>query len=185
LASQRGSAWRCSDSRPLLRFLGYLPTEATLDHSSLSNIRGRLPQAVHEEVFAFVLRLTGTHGLLDGKAVGVDSTLLEADAAMKTLQRRDTGDDYKTYLRKLAADAGLENPTDEELRRFDKKRKDKKMSNEEWVSPSDPESKIAKMKDGSTHLTYKAEHVVDLKAELLLAAEIYHSDQDGQKQHPR
>jgi transposase len=177
LDSQRGIAWRCSDSRSLQEFLGYLPTEATPDHSSLSHIRGRLPQVVHEEVFAFVLRLAEQRGLLDGKTVGVDSTLLEANAAMKTLQRRDTGDDYKTYLRKLAAEAGLENPTDEELRRFDKKRKDKKMSNEEWQSPTDPESKIAKMKDGTTHLAYKAEHVVDLKTELVLAAEIYPADQ--------
>jgi transposase len=177
LDSQRGIAWRCSDSRSLQEFLGYLPTEATPDHSSLSNIRGRLPEVVHEEVFAFVLRLADQRGLLDGKTVGVDSTLLEANAAMKTLQRRDTGDDYKTYLRKLAAEAGLENPTEEELRRFDKKRKDKKMSNEEWQSPTDPESRIAKMKDGTTHLAYKAEHVVDLKTELVLAAEIYPADQ--------
>jgi len=177
LDSQRGIAWRCSDSRSLQEFLGFLPTEAPPDHSSLSNIRGRLPEVVHEQVFAFVLALADKRGLLDGKTVGVDSTLLEANAAMKTLQRRDTGDDYKAYLRKLAAEAGLENATDEELRRFDKKRKDKKMSNEEWQSPIDPESKIAKMKDGTTHLAYKAEHVVDLKTELVLAAEIYPADQ--------
>ena len=177
LDSQRGIAWRCSDSRSLQAFLGYLATEATPDHSSLSYIRGRLPEVVHEEVFAFVLGLADQYRLLDGKTVGVDSTLLEANAAMKTLQRRDTGDDYKTYLRKLAAAAGLDNPTDEELRRFDQKRKDKKMSNEEWQSPTDPESKIAKMKDGTTHLAYKAEHVVDLKTGLVLAAEIYPADQ--------
>jgi transposase len=177
LDSQRGIAWRCSDSRSLQEFLGCLPTEATPDHSSLSNIRGRLPEVVHEEVFAFVLGLAEQRGVLDGKTVGVDSTLLEANAAMKTLQRRDSGDDYKAYLRKLGAEAGLENPTDEELRRFDKKRKGKKMSNEEWQSPIDPESKIAKMKDGTTHLAYKAEHVVDLKTELVLAAVIYPADQ--------
>jgi transposase len=177
LDSQRGIAWRCSDSRSLQEFLGYLPTEETPDHSSLTNIRNRLPAVVHENVFAFVLRVAEHKGLLDGKTVGVDSTLLEANAAMKTLQRRDSGDDYKSYLRKLAVEAGLEDPTDEELRRFDKKRKDKKMSNEEWQSPSDPESKIAKMKDGTTHLAYKAEHVVDLKTELVLAAEIYGADQ--------
>jgi len=177
LDSQRGIAWRCSDSRSLQEFLGMLPTEPTPDHSSLSNIRGRLPEVVHEEVFAFVLGLANQQGLLDGKTVGVDSTLLEANAAMKSLQRRDTGDDYKTYLRKLAAEAGLENPSEEELRRFDKNRKDKKMSNEEWVSSSDAESKIAKMKDGTTHMAYKAEHVVDLKSELVLAAEIYPADQ--------
>jgi len=177
LHSQRGIAWRCSDSRSLQAFLGYLPTETTPDHSSLTYIRGRLPEVVHEEVFAFVLGLADKRGLLDGKTVGVDSTFLEANAAMKSLERRDTGDDYKTYLAKLAAAAGLENPTDEELRRFDRKRKDKKMSNAEWVSGSDPESKIAKMKDGTTHLAYKAEHVVDLKSELVLAAEIYPADQ--------
>lgn len=177
LDSQRGIAWRCSDSRSLQDFLGFLLTEPTPDHSSLSNIRSRLPQAVHEEVFAFVIGLADKHGLLDGKTVGVDSTLLEANAAMKTLQRRDTGDDYKAYLRKLATEAGLENPTDEELRRFDKKRKDKKMSNEEWISSTDPQSKIAKMKDGTTHLAYKAEHVVDLKTELVLAAQIYEANQ--------
>jgi transposase len=177
LDSQRGIAWRCCDSRSLQEFLGYLPTEATPDHSSLSKVRGRLPEVVHEEVFAFVLGLADQRGLLDGKTVGVDSTTLEANAAMKTLRRRDTGDDYKAYLRKLAAAAGLENPTDEELRRFDRKRKDKKMSNEEWQSPIDPESKIAKMKDGTTHLAYKAEHVVDLKTELVLAAEIYPADE--------
>jgi transposase len=173
LNSQRGIAWRCSDSRSLQEFLGFLPTEATPDHSSLSHIHTRLPEVVHEEVFAFVLGLAEGRGLLVGKTVAVDSTLLEANAAMKTLERRDTGDDYKAYLRKLAAAAGLKDSTEEELRRFDKKRKDKKMSNEEWQSPTDPESEIAKMKDGTTHLAYKAEHVVDLKTELVLAAEIY------------
>jgi transposase len=177
LDSQRGIAWRCSDSRSLQAFLGMLPTESTPDHSSLSNIRSRLPEVVHEEVFAFVLGMADKRGLLDGKTVGVDSTMLEANAAMKSLQRRDTGEDYKSYLRKLAAAAGLEDASDEELRRFDQKRKDKKMSNEEWVSSSDAESRIAKMKDGTTHLAYKAEHVVDLKSELVLAAEIYAADQ--------
>jgi hypothetical protein len=173
LNSQRGIAWRCSDSRSLQEYLGLLPTEETPDHSSLSKIRGRLPEVVHEQVFAFVLGLADQHGLLDGKSVGVDATLLEANAAMKSLQRRDSGDDYRTYLRKLAAEAGLEDPTEDELRRFDKKRKDKKLSNEEWVSSSDAESKIAKMKDGTTHLAYKAEHVVDLKSDLVLAAKVY------------
>ena len=175
--SQRGIAWRCADSRSLQEFLGYLPTEPTPDHSSLTNIRRRLPVVVVENVFAFVLDLAEQKGLTIGKTVGVDATTLEANAAMKTLQRRDNGDDYKTYLRQLAAEDGLENPTDEELRRFDKKRQGKKLSNEQWVSPTDPDSKITKMKDGTTHLAYKAEHVVDLKTELVLAAEVYPADQ--------
>src|SRR5262249_22706669 len=177
LDSQRGIAWRCADSRSLQAFLGYLPTEATPDHSSLTVIRRRLPEVVHEEVFAFVLRLAADKGLLGGKTVAVDATLLQANAAMKAIQRKDTGDDWKAYLRKLAAEAGLEDPTDEELRRFDRQRKDKKVSNAEWASPTDPDSRIAKLKDGTTHLAYKAEHVVDLSSNLVLAAEVYHADQ--------
>jgi hypothetical protein len=177
LPSQRGIAWRCSDSRSLRDFLGYLPTEATPDHSSLTKVRQRLPDVVHDKVFAWVLGLADANGLLHGKTVGVDSTFLEANAAMKTIVRRDSGDDWKAYLRKLAAEAGLENPSDEDLRRLDRQRKGKKVSNEEWVSPADPDSRIAKMKDGTTHLAYKAEHVVDLKSGVVLAAEVYPADQ--------
>jgi transposase len=177
LDSQRGIAWRCADSRSLQHFLGYLPTETTPDHSSLSRVRTRLPEVVHENVFAFVLKLADDRGLLGGKTVGVDSTYLEANAAMKSLRRRDSDDDYKQYLRKLAAEAGLENPSPEELIRFDKKRQGKTMSNADWQAPADPDSKIAKMKDGTTHLAYKAEHVVDLQSDLVLAAEIYPADQ--------
>lgn len=177
LASQRGIAWRCGDSRSLRAFLGFLPTELTPDHSSLTKVRQRLPEVVHEEVFAWVLGLAAVHDLVTGKTVGVDATFLEANASLKTIQRRDTGDDWKAYLRKLAAAAGIEDPTDEELRRFDRQRKGKKVSNEEWVSPTDPDSRIAKLKDGTTHLAYKAEHVVDLKTDLVLAAEVYPADQ--------
>jgi hypothetical protein len=175
--SQRGIAWRCADSRSLQAFLGYLPAEATPDHSSLTKVRQRLPEAVHEEVFAFVLRLADAKGLLRGKTVAVDATTLEANAAMKAIRHKDTGDDWKAYLKKLAAEAGLDNPTDEELRRFDRQRKGKKVSNAEWASPADPDSRIAKMKDGTTHLAYKAEHVVDLGSNLVLAAEVYPADQ--------
>jgi hypothetical protein len=177
LPSQRGIAWRCSDSRSLREFLGYLPTEATPEHSSLSRLRQRLPDVVHEKVFAWVLQLADANSLLHGKTVGVDSTFLEANAAMKTIVRRDSGDDWKAYLRQLAAEDGLENPSDEDLRRLDRTRKGKKVSNEEWVSPTDPDSRIAKMKDGTTHLAYKAEHVVDLESCLVLAAPVYTADQ--------
>ena len=163
ISSQRGIAWRCSDSRSLAEFLGVPVHEETPDHSSLSRIHGRLPLEVHEAMFVFVLKLAAEKKLLAGKTVAVDSTMLEADAAMKSIVRRATGEDWKTYLRGLAAEAGLENPTDEELRRFDKNRKDKKVSNDEWESPNDPDSRIARMKDGTTHAAYKAEHVVDLE----------------------
>jgi transposase len=177
LDSQRAIAWRCRDSRPLQAFLGYLPTERTPDHSSLTKLRHRLPEVVHDQVFGWVLRLADGHGLLHGRTVGVDATFLEANAAMQTIRRRDTGDDWKAYLRKLAAAAGVEDASDEELRRFDRQRRGKKVSNEEWVSPTDPESRIAKLKDGTTHLAYKAEHVVDLESDLVLAAEVYPADQ--------
>jgi transposase len=176
LASQRGIAWRCCDSRSLAEFLGCGPTEETPDHSSLTRIHQRLPAEVHEAMFTFVLRLAAQKKLLDGRSVAVDSTMLEANAAMKSIERKDTGEDWKDYLRRLAGEAGLENPTDEDLRRFDKKRTDKKVSNDDWQSPTDPESRIARMKDGRTHLAYKSEHVVDLKTDLLLAAVIYEAD---------
>ena len=177
IGSQRGIAWRCSDSRSLQAFLGYLPSETTPDHSSLTNTRQRLPLVVHENVFAHVLELAAARGLIVGKTVGVDATTLEANAAMKSLERRETGEDYKTWLRRLMAAEGMDNPTDEEMRRFDKKRKGKTMSNEDWQSPTDPDAEITKMKDGTTHLAYKAEHVVDLETELVLAAEIYPATQ--------
>jgi hypothetical protein len=177
LSSQRAIAWRCADSRSAHAFLGLPQHQATPDHSSLTKIRKRLPDSVHEQVFVFVLKLAADKGLLPGKSVGVDSTLLEANAAMKTIVRRDSGDDWKDYVRKLAVEAGIDNPTDADVRRFDRQRKGKKVSNEEWTSPSDPDSKIAKMKDGTTHLAYKAEHVVDLNTELILAAPVYPADQ--------
>jgi len=119
--------------------------------------------------------------LVSGKTVGVDSTLLEANAAMKSIVRRDSGEDWKEYVLRLMREEGViganDEPGDEEIRRYDKKRKNKKVSNEEWVSPNDPESRITQMKDGRTHLAYKAEHVVDLKSDLILAAEIRPADQ--------
>jgi hypothetical protein len=131
---------------------------------------------VHREVFTWVLRLLDEKKLVKGKTVGVDSTTLEANAAMKSIVRRDTGDDYETYVKQLMEKEGLEEPTSEEVRRFDKQRQDKKVSNDEWVSESDPEARITKMKDGTTHLAYKAEHVVDLETNAILAAEIYAGD---------
>ena len=176
LDSQRGIAWRCGDSLSLREFLGVPLDEKTPDHSTLTNTRKRLPQEVFEEVFQFVLGIAEKKKLISGKTVGVDSTMLEANAAMKSIVRRDTGEDWKEYVTRLMEEEGViekdHEPTDEEVRRYDKQRKNKKVSNEEWVSESDPESRITQMKDGRTHLAYKAEHVVDLKSDLVLAAEI-------------
>jgi transposase len=176
LNSQRAIAWRCSDSFSLRDFLGVPLTEATPDHSSLSKIRQRLPLTVHEQVFAFVLQVAQEKKLLRGKTVAVDATTLEANAAMRTIVRKDTGKDWKEYVKGLMVAEGIENPTDEEIRRYDKKRK-KKVSNKEWESPTDQDSRITKMKDGRTHLAYKAEHTVDLDSEFVLAAAVYTADQ--------
>lgn len=178
IGSQRGIAWRCGDSLSLRDFLGVPLSEDTPDHSSLTRIRDRLPLEVHSAVFQLVLQLVADKGLLKGKTVAVDSTTLEANAAMKSIVRRDTGEDWNDYLRRLLREEqGIENPTDEELRRFDRQRKNKRVSNEEWMSSTDPESRIARMKDGRTHLAYKAEHVVDLETEAVLAASIRPADE--------
>jgi IS5 family transposase len=176
LDSQRGIAWRCSDSLSLRAFLGIPLSERTPDHSTLTNTRKRLPAAVFEEVFQFVLGIAEAKSLIDGRTVGVDSTTLEANAAMKSIVRRDTGEDWTAYLIRVMRAEGVigegDTPTAEEISRFDKNRPDKTVGNAEWKSPTDEDAKIARMKDGTTHLAYKAEHVVDLKSDLLLAAEI-------------
>ena len=181
--SQRQTAWRCQDSLTLRKFLGYPLNKPTPDHSSLTRIRQRLPQEVYDAVFVFVLNLCDEHGLLSGTLVGVDATTLEANAAMKAIVRRDTDEDWKEYVKRLMAEDGLfdrddedDEPSDPEIRRFDRQRKGKKVPNEDWKSPVDDDARIIKMKDGRTRLGYKAEHVVDLKTEVILSANVYHGD---------
>ncbi len=180
IESQRGIAWRCADSLSLRAFLGVPLDQATPDHSTMSVTRKRIGSEVFDEVFRFVLTIAEEKRLLAGKTVGVDSTTLEANAAMKSIVRRDTGEDWRQYVMRLMREDGTieteEVPSDDELRRYDKKRK-KTVSNDDWVSTTDPDARITKMKDGRTHLAYKAEHVVDLKSEILLAAEIRPADQ--------
>jgi transposase len=181
IQSQRGIAWRCADSLSIRQFLGLKLTDHSPDHSSLTVIRERLPNSVHEAVFEWVLMLANSKNLIDGRTVAVDSTTLEADAAMKSIVRRDSGQDWRAYVSGLMRDEGLvsegQEPSDEQIRNFDKKRKDKTVSNEEWVSATDADATIAKMKDGTTHLAYKAEHVVDLKSGIILGAEITAANQ--------
>jgi len=178
IGSQRGIAWRCGDSLSLRAFLGLPLIQETPDHSSLTRVRDRLPLAIHAAVFQWVLQLAAEKGLLRGKTVAVDATTLEANAAMKTIVRRETGEDWNEYLRRLMREQeGIENPSDEDLRRFDQKREHKRVPNDEWMSPTDPDSRIAKLKDGRTHLAYKAEHVIDLETELVLAASIRHANE--------
>ena len=178
--SQRGIAWRCADSLSLRQFLGIPLDAGTPDHSTLTNTRKRLPAEVFNEMFEFVLKIAAEKHLLAGQTVGVDSTTLEANAAMKSIVRKDTGEDWRQYVTRLMREEGVigadAQPTDEAVRRFDKQRKNKKVSNDEWASSTDPDARITKMKDGTTHLAYKAEHVVDLESDVVLAAGIYPAD---------
>ena len=180
IGSQRGIAWRCSDSLSLGEFLGVDASQRTPDHSSLSVFRQRLPIEVFYDVFTFVLKLAEKEGFFRGKIAGIDATLLEANAAMKSIVRRDTNDDWKEYVKKLAAEEGVEIDDDEDLRRYDKNRKNKTVSNNDWTSPTDPDSRIMRMKNGRTHLAYKVEHAIDLETDLAVAAEVYAGDEsDG------
>jgi len=176
IESQRGIAWRCADSLSIREFLGVPLSENTPDHSTLTRIRQRLPMSVYEKVFAFVLRMADGAGLVEGKTIAVDSTMLEANAAMKSIVRREGGGDWDAYVRCLMAAEGIEEPTDEDVRRYDRGRKDKKVSNKDWESPSDPDSRIARMKDGRTHLAYKASHAVDLDTEVIVEADVLAAD---------
>ena len=176
IQAQRGIAWRCSDSLSIRSFLGLAVDKRSPEHSSLTRVRKRLPLEVHEEVFKFVLRIAVEKKLVKGKVVAVDATTLEANAAMKSIVRKDSGEDYAELVRGLAEEEGLENPTDKEVRRFDKGRK-KKTSNKDWKSSTDPDSRIAKMKDGRTHLAYKAENTIDLESDMVISADVYHADE--------
>jgi transposase len=177
IESERGLEWRCSDSLSLRTFLGVQVQERVPDHSSLSRMRTRLDGTVYDAVFRLVLGMVESKGLLRGKVGGVDSTYLRADASMKSIVRKDTGDDYGTYLKKLCEADGIVNPTVEQARRKDRARKGKKTSNQDWKSSTDEDARIARLKDGRTRLGYKAEHVVDLETGAIVAAEVYAADE--------
>src|SRR5712675_878484 len=168
IGSERGIAWRVADSFSLRRFLKYGFEEATPDHVTISRTRRLLDEETHQAVFTLVLTEVARRGMLKGKTIGIDATTLEANAAMCSIVRRDTGESYMEYLRKLAQQAGLDPGDDEAVRRMDRKRK-KKTSNEEWVNLYDPEAEVTKMKDGTTHLAYKAEQAVDLDTGVIVA----------------
>ena len=171
LDSERGIAWRCADSLSLRQFLGLGLSESTPDHSSLCRIRQRLSVEVHQEVFTFVLKVLAQKGLLKGRTIGVDATTLEANAALRSIVRRDDGTNYSEFLEAIAKASGIETPTREDLARIDKDRP-RKGSNDEWKHPHDPDARIVKLKDGRTHLAHKAEHGVDLGSGAVLAVTV-------------
>jgi transposase len=170
--SERGIAWRCADSLALRAFLGFSLDESTPDHSSLCRIRQRLDVEVHEAVFQLVLETLAEHGLLRGKTIGIDATTLEANAALRSIVRREDGAGYEDFLKKLARESGIKTPTRADLARIDKKRK-KKGSNDEWKHPHDPDAQITKMKDGRTHLAHKVEHAADMDSGAVLAVTLH------------
>lgn len=174
--SERGLEWRCSDSLSLREFLRLDTTEPVPDHSWLSKTRSRLPLEVHEAVFTWVLQRLAEHGLIKGERIGIDASTVEANAALRAIVRRDTGESYRAMLERLAVESGIVTPTAEDLVRLDRKRKGKRLSNADWASPADPEARIAKLKDGRTHLAYKPEHAVDLDTGAIVAAEVHLAD---------
>ena len=175
--SERGLEWRCSDSLSLREFLRLESRDRVPDHSWLSKTRTRLPHEVHAVVFDRVLALIAEAGLVKGERIGVDASTMEANAALRNIVRRDTGEGYREMLEHLARESGIETPTAEDLARLDRKRKGKKLSNQDWVSRSDPEARVARMKDGTTHLAYKPEHAVDLDTGAVVAAELHPADE--------
>src|SRR6266700_3698528 len=173
--SERGIAWRLADSLALRQFVRIGITEQTPDHSTISRTRRLIDVETHRAVFAWVLGLLADRGLIQGKRVGVDATTLEASAAMRSIVRRDTGASYEEFLTGLAKSSGMATPTREDLARLDRKRK-KRTSNKEWMSPTDADARITKMKDGRTHLAHKAEHAVDLDTGAVVAVTLQEAD---------
>jgi len=173
--SERGIAWRAADSLGLRKFLGIGLDEQTPDHSTISRTRRLIDVETHQQVFLWILERLRDQGLLKGRSVGIDATTLEANAAMRSIVRRDTGESYEEFLKDLARASGIATPTREDLGRLDRTRKNK-ASNKDWVNPHEGDARITKMKDGRTHLAHKAEHAVDLESGAALAVTLQEAD---------
>ncbi len=174
--SERGIAWRAADSLAIRSFLRVPLDETTPDHTTISRTRRLIDLETHQQVFTWVLRVVAEKGLLKGKTIGIDATTLEANAALRSIVRRDTGEAYQDFLTRLAKESGIQTPTREQLAKLDRKRP-KKGSNAEWQHPHDPDARITKMKDGRTHLAHKAEHAVDLDTGAVVAVTIRPADE--------
>jgi transposase len=175
IGSERGIAWRAGDSLSIRAFVGIPLEKSAPDHTTISRTRRLVDVETHREVFAWILRLLADAGLVKGKQIGIDATTLEANAAMRSIVRRDNGESYEEFLKGLAQQSGIVTPTREDLARVDRQRK-KKGSNQEWVNPNDPDARITKMKDGSTHLAHKAEHAVDMETGAVIAVTLQGAD---------
>jgi transposase len=176
IGSDRGIAARCSDSLVLRRFLGYALTEETPDHSSFTVFRKRLPQDVFQAAHEVVLEGLRAHGLLKGRHLGIDSSVIEANASLSGLVQRNTEKSYWDYVKELAKAAGVDPEDPAAVARFDRKRPGRKTSNKEWYNPNDPDAKVGRTKDGACDMTYKPEHIVDLESGAIIAAEVRFGD---------
>ena len=173
--SERGIAWRATDSLAVRSFLRLAVDEAPPDHSTIARTRRLIDLETHRTVFTWVQQRLVEAGRLTGKTIAIDATTLEANAAMRSIVRRDTGESYQAFLAGLATASGIETPTREGLARLDRKRK-KKTSNTAWTNPHDPDAKVTKMKDGRTHLAHKAEHAVDMETGAIVAVTLQGAD---------
>jgi len=173
--SERGIAWRAGDSLSIREFVGIPLDEAAPDHTTISRTRRKIDVETHQQVFTGILGWLADAGLVKGKRMGIDATTLEANAALRSIVRRDNGESYEEFLKGLAQQSGIETPTREDLARVDRKRK-KKGSNKEWMNPHDPDARITKMKDGCTHLAHKAEHAVDMDTGAVVAVTLQKAD---------
>ena len=174
--SERGIAGRAADSFALRDFLGVGLDSAPPDHSTISRTRRLIDLETHRAVFTWVLQCLSTAGLVKGKTIGIDATTLEANAALRSIVRRDSGESYEEFLTTLAKASGIGTPTRADLARIDRKRK-KKGSNDDWTHPHDPDAKITKMKDGRTHLVHKAEHAIDLDTGAIVGVTVQGADE--------
>jgi transposase len=175
LDSERGIAWRAADSLAVRSFVGLGLDTPAPDHSTISRTRRLIALETHRAVFTWVQERLAAAGLLKGRTVAIDATTLEANAAMRSIIRRDTGETYQDFLARLAKESGIRTPTREALARLDRRRK-KRTSNTDWENPSDPAAKITKMKDGRTHLAHKAEHAIDLDSGAMVAVTVHGAD---------
>ena len=176
IGSERGIAWRAADSLALREFLGLKLSESPSDHSTISRTRRLIDVATHEAVFDWVLKRIGASGLLRGKTIGIDATTLEANAALRSIVRRDSEQGYEEFLMELAKASGIETPRREDLAKLDRKRTGKG-SNRVWKHPHDADARITRMKDGRTHLAHKAEHAVDLETGAIVSVTVQGADQ--------
>ena len=176
LPSERAIANRCADSLSIRGYLGYSLMETTPDHSSLSVIRERLSLEQLEAIHRVLLGALREHGLLRGRKLGIDSSVIEANASLRALEHRNTEQGYWDYVRALAAEAGIDPEDHQAVRGFDKRRKGRKTSNQEWHNPHDPEAKVGRTKDGACDMIYKPEHITDLESGAIVTAVVRPGD---------